>query len=154
DLLAFHTTALGTAERRTRAEITAAYLNVGPEVLDSLLAQLDSLNLLSQPAGAADPTQRITRLAHDALAPLVREAFEKSDRPGQRARRIVETRIRDSAAQAAQAAQALPADSPERDQSLEKWIHKHSGSTALDALDYSTVLKGRAGMRDCQGPEA
>ena len=33
------------------------------------------------------------RLAHDTLAPLVRERYDRSDRPAQRARRILRNRL-------------------------------------------------------------
>ena len=36
---------------------------------------------------------RSMRLAHDTLAPLVRERYDRSDRPAQRARRILRNRL-------------------------------------------------------------
>ena len=83
DLLAYHTTALGTAETRDAAEIVARY-GGRPEIAE-LLRQCQDRYLVS----AEDET---TRLAHDTLAPLVRRRFEVSDLPGQRASRILQQR--------------------------------------------------------------
>lgn len=83
DLLAHHTTALGTAETRKAAEIAARY--GGRPEIPELLRQCQDRYLLS----CADDD---TRLAHDTLAPLVRRRFEISDLPGQRASRILQQR--------------------------------------------------------------
>ncbi|WP_395752939.1 CHAT domain-containing protein [Prosthecobacter sp.] len=151
DVLAFHTTPLGTAERRNRKELAAAYQHVEGAVLEALLNGLDALSLLVQPAGATDTVQRVTRLSHDSLAPLVREAFDKSELPGQRARRILETRVRDAAAQA-----DLPdnADAKVADEQLAAWITKNRDAAALEKLDYATVRGGRQGMRQGGAAEA
>lgn len=122
DVLAFHTTPLGTAESRTRAELEAAYSHQRA-VLPELLNQAKNLYLL------ADYTERHgtgaeqavgARLAHDTLAPLVRRRFEDSDAPGQRARRILENR------------------------SIE-WQDGRTGDP-LDVTDLATVERGAAGM--------
>ena len=83
DLLAHHTTALGTAETRKTADVVARY--GGRPEISELLRQCQDRYLLSC---AGDST----RLAHDTLAPLVRRRFEVSDLPGQRALRILEQR--------------------------------------------------------------
>jgi tetratricopeptide (TPR) repeat protein len=83
DLLGHHTTALGTAETRTTAEVAARY--GGRPEISGLLQQCQDRYLLS--CAGED-----TRLAHDTLAPLVRRRFEISDLPGQRALRILEQR--------------------------------------------------------------
>lgn len=92
DLLAFHTTAKGTAQQRTAEELLEAYAHAGGD-LPEIIRRFGYLmaDIPSQRRGAP----RGTRLAHDTLAPLVREHFEGSDRPGQRARRILENRAID-----------------------------------------------------------
>lgn len=86
DLLGHHTTALGTAQTRSRAEVLARY--GGRPDIEELLRQCQDRYLLS----ASEDT---TRLAHDTLAPLVRRRFEDSDLPGQRALRILQQRAVD-----------------------------------------------------------
>jgi WD40 repeat protein len=122
DLLAFHTTSLGTAESRTRAELDLAYAHqrVG---LSQLLQQSKDLYLLvDHVAQMPEEGNRMagTRLAHDTLAPLIRRRFEDSDAPGQRARRILENRNGE-------------------------WRDGRTG-TALDRADLATVERGEAGM--------
>jgi WD40 repeat protein/tetratricopeptide (TPR) repeat protein len=91
DLLSYHTTALGTAAERTKEDLEGAYGHVG-DVIGPLVQQCKDLYLLADPAeDQADPAET-TRLAHDTLAPLVREQFDNSDKPGQRARRILANR--------------------------------------------------------------
>jgi len=54
---------------------------------------MDDLSLLSDQS--ADKEQHTTRLIHDTLAPVVREMFDRSEKPGQHTRRILESRIED-----------------------------------------------------------
>jgi hypothetical protein len=94
DVLAFHTTPLGSAEQRTVEQLAQRYSH-RQDVLPALIQQFKDLYLLvdsaaDQPGIALAQT---TRLAHDTLAPLVRELFDKSDRPGQRAGRILGTKL-------------------------------------------------------------
>src|SRR5947209_3030671 len=105
DLLEYHTTALGTAESRSRDALVARYAHRA-DVLDESLRLCEQAYLLiaSEPArdGAPSdasptpvaPTHRsaATRLGHDTLAPLVRERFRASVAPAQRARRLLENR--------------------------------------------------------------
>ena len=89
DLLHYHTTALGTAGSRRREEIEAAYGD--PQKLTGkLLDQCRSLYLLT-----GRYPKKSTRLAHDTLAPVVIRAFQDSDRPGQRAARILNVKARE-----------------------------------------------------------
>jgi Novel STAND NTPase 1/WD domain, G-beta repeat len=123
DLLEFHTTAVGTAEQRTRAELDAGYSHASTVLPELLRRCKDDLHLLADavtPQESADKREG-TRLAHDTLAPLVRWRFTKSDSPGQRARRILEGRAAD-------------------------WS---DGKTAnpLDESDLATALSGESGMR-------
>jgi len=127
DVLAFHTTALGTAERRTRAELDATYSHRA-DVMEGLLQQSKDRYLLVDGAQEQDGTEtEVTRLAHDTLAPLVRQRFKDSDKPGQRAERILENRAVD-------------------------WQDGKTG-VPLDDADLSTVEEGERGMRGRVGPE-
>ena len=129
DLLAYHTTPLGTAETRQAAEVVERYGGRG-EVVE-LLGQCNDRYLLTGTArvqeGALagnpdDPADKgVTRLAHDTLAPLVRRRFEASDLPGQRAVRVLQQRA-------------------------VEWAGGKEGSP-LDEVDLTLVEQGAAGMR-------
>lgn len=93
DLLAFHTTSLGTARERTPEELAATYRE--HQKLPVLIQHMKNLHLLTDTADDQARTAKFTRLAHDTLAPIVRHRFEESDAPGQRARRILENRVVD-----------------------------------------------------------
>jgi len=92
DLLAAHTTPTGTADQRTEQELLTSYAQV-PETLPALLQRCKDGYLLTDIPTARQEPVKGTRLAHDTIAPLVRARFEASDRPGQRARRILENRV-------------------------------------------------------------
>ena len=96
DVLAYHTTPLGTAEQRTDSQIKQEY-NHQLQRLSQLLDKLKELYLIADPAQdqVHEVSAKATRLAHDTLAPLVRVRYDKSVLPGQRARRILENRSRD-----------------------------------------------------------
>ena len=119
DVLALHTTALGTAERRSTEELRALYAHRDEGGLSALLQKCKDLYLLSGAGGG--PDVKATRLAHDTLAPLVRRRFDESDLPGQRARRVLEARAKD-------------------------WT-EHKEGVPLDARDLSVVEQGASGMR-------
>jgi WD40 repeat protein len=87
DLLSFHTTNLGTADTRSLEEIENRYGN-RTEVLDLLLVCKDLYLLTNR-------TETITGLAHDTLAPLIQNEYKNSDRSGQRAARILESKVVD-----------------------------------------------------------
>lgn len=122
DLLAFHTTAMGTAEQHTHEELESAYEHQ-LDALPALVQQYKDLYLLSDPSPDSDEASdnSPTRLAHDTLAPLVRKRFSMSVAPGQIARRILENR------------------------SVE-WQGGRKG-TPLDERDLTIVEKGLDGMR-------
>jgi WD40 repeat protein len=120
DLLAFHTTPLGTAEQRTLAELRVTYAHQAV-TLDGLRAACRDLYLLVDPAENRPDAEPASRLAHDTLAPLVRHRFEASEAPGQRARRILESRAVD-------------------------WEDGNAG-TPLDTVDLAVVENGQHGMR-------
>ena len=115
DMLAFHTTPLGTAEERTEEQLQQTYRHQS-QVINPLIQQCVDLYLLERLSKAV-----ATRLSHDTLAPLVRQHFTASDKPGQRARRILESRAVD-------------------------WQDDKQG-TPLDESDLSLVEKGENGMR-------
>lgn len=83
DVLIYHTTDVGTAADRGRTETEARYPN---REISILLTSLRSHFLLS------DGGPGTTRLAHDTLARFVRAQYDKSAKPGQRARRILDSR--------------------------------------------------------------
>lgn len=85
DVLKFHTTQLSTAESRNLEEIRRLYSNRS-DVLEPLLQKLSDLYLLSSISG------QHSALAHDTLAPIVRKEMNQSDRPGQRALRILQSK--------------------------------------------------------------
>ena len=122
DLLAYHTTALGTAAQRTDDEIKAEYSHQAP-VLSALIEKLKELYLISDPPHDQldQATLKATRLAHDTIAPIVRARLDKSVLPGQRACRVLENRSPD-------------------------WQGNNIG-VPLDERDLATVENGAAGMR-------
>jgi WD40 repeat protein len=92
EVLAFHTTAFGTAEQRSRHQVETMYSH-RKEVLGELLEELKApLYLLVESSGEQQDAQRATRLSHDTLAAVVRKRFDESVAPGRRARRILESR--------------------------------------------------------------
>ncbi len=114
DLLHYHTTALGTAESRSLEALRTHYQHQS-DVIQQLLHQLQSLYLL---AGLG---LEQTALAHDTLAPIVQKEIRDSDKPGQRALRILTSKTADYAI------------SPER--------------TYIDEEDLALVESGVGGMR-------
>ncbi|MFN8464033.1 MAG: CHAT domain-containing protein [Caldilineaceae bacterium] len=120
DVLAAHTTPLGTAEQRTAADLARLYRHC-TEVLPGLVQACRDLALLVDPAQNQPDQPPASRLTHDTLALHVRRRFDESDAPGQRARRILENRAVD-------------------------WTDGRDG-TPLDDTDLSLVEAGRSGMR-------
>lgn len=120
DLLAHHTTPLGTAEQQSLADLQATYAHQR-EALPGLVQAFQDFYLLVDPAKNQPDQPPVSRLAHDTLAPLVRKRFDESDKPGQRARRILESRTLDCG------------DGP--------------ACTPLDDVDLAAVEGGMAGMR-------
>jgi WD40 repeat protein len=120
DLLAYHTTPLGTAEQRTLADLEQTYQH-RRDVLPALLQGCRDLYLLVDPSKNQPGQPPASRLTHDTLAPHVRKRFDESDAPGQRARRILENRAVD-------------------------WEDGKEGSP-LDDTDLAVVQAGMVGMR-------
>lgn len=54
--------------------------------------ELHPLASVQLPTARGTDAVKGTRLVHDTLGPIVRQRFEESDRPGQRARRVLESR--------------------------------------------------------------
>lgn len=120
DVLAYHTTPLGAAELRTAQDLSQTYRHQAAIVQD-LVQQCKDLYVLVDPARNQPEPVAASRLAHDALAPLVRASFDESDLPGQRARRILESRA-------------------------VEWEEGQTGAP-LDETDLALVEQGQAGMR-------
>ncbi|MFZ1475686.1 MAG: SUMF1/EgtB/PvdO family nonheme iron enzyme, partial [Anaerolineae bacterium] len=120
DLLAHHTTPLGTAEQRTLAELEQTYGH-RQDVLPALVQECRDLYLLVDPSRNQPDQPPASRLTHDTLAPHVRKRFDESVAPGQQARRILESRA-------------------------VEWRNDQSGPV-LDGPDLAAVEAGRSGMR-------
>lgn len=88
DILFHHTTELGTAAEHDDRELLARYGHVREKAARTI-QKLEDLYLLAD--AKSEGTHR-ARLAHDTLAPVVRDAFARSNAPGQHARRLLETR--------------------------------------------------------------
>ncbi|MCO6475100.1 MAG: CHAT domain-containing protein [Phaeodactylibacter sp.] len=88
DILNFHTTRLGTAESRDIQQLRILYQHQS-DILDSLIHRFQETYLLAGMEGDK------TALAHDTLAPIVQKEMRDSDKPGQRALRILEAKVID-----------------------------------------------------------
>lgn len=85
-LLAHHTTPLGTAAKRTLADLKGKYGENDAAKLKKLLTELQNHYLL-----VATKNDEFS-LAHDTLAPLVRERFDSSNKSAQQAARILKNK--------------------------------------------------------------
>lgn len=85
DILDFHTTQWQVAESQTLQTLREKYEH-RKDILEDLLYQFDTAYLL------AYLSKDKTALAHDTLAPVVKYNMKISDKPGQKARRILETK--------------------------------------------------------------
>lgn len=88
DLLNYHTTDLGTAESRNLRQLEMLYQHQS-ELVQQLIREFKANYLLF----ALDAQH--TALAHDTLAPIVQQRMRDSDKPGQRALRILEAKVID-----------------------------------------------------------
>lgn len=116
DLLWHHTTSAGTSRSHHREEVLNTYQTKSERILALIHACEQGFLLRSE--------DDFWALAHDTLAPVVREAYEHADLPGQRARRMLEGRLQGT-------------ESPENLSDL-----------VLDRLDLAQVHAGKNGMRD------
>ncbi len=126
DLLAAHTGPGGKALECKVEDLRKVYSHQS-SILDDLIAQCKESYLLIDPSIAPSESGQRLRLAHDTLAPLVREFYEASPAPGQQARRILEARA-------------------------VAW-KEGKKRYPLDDADLTVVEKGARGMRDWQPAE-
>lgn len=116
DLLYHHTTATGTSKTHQKEAVLDTYGTSSARIA-ALVAACETHFLLRSGENSLS-------LAHDTLAPVVRAAYEHSDLPGQRARRILESRIQGA----------------ETASNLKEWV--------LDRRDLAQVHAGKRGMRN------
>lgn len=86
DILNYHTTGRSTAQDHTIDQLLEVYGHHQPELIRPLLTELEALSLLAFKMNS-------TILAHDTLAIIIKEAFERSTRPGQHALRILQSKM-------------------------------------------------------------
>ena len=115
DLLHAHTTPHGTAGACPLTELQQAYSH-RREILEPLLVECKRLYLLTD---GQEKQNASIRLAHDILAPVIMREYQNSDKPGQRAARVLSSKLSNYRA----------------DEAL------------LDDADLKTVENGCAGMR-------
>ena len=89
DVLKCHTTNLGTSCSRTTRELERIYCHRRHE-LEMIVKNLKLRYLLTD-----GPNNAHTNLAHDTLAPAIIKEYSSSDKPGQRAYRIITTKMQD-----------------------------------------------------------
>ena len=122
DFLRFYTTPKGTSDEHTVEEEATRYPHAG-EPSPGLRAMCARLFLLVEridESGVPVPA-RPARLAHDTIAPIVRDRFDRSDLPGPRAKRVLDGRSAE-------------------------WKDGKTG-VPLDAQDLAVVEAGQSGMR-------
>ncbi|MCK4762917.1 MAG: AAA family ATPase [Candidatus Aminicenantes bacterium] len=90
-ILFFFTTSLGTAAPRDISTIQQAYGHLNREIIENLVKHLKDLYLL---AAYRDSKHQFI-LAHDTLAPIVIKEYNESDKPGQRAARVLAAKMED-----------------------------------------------------------
>ena len=120
DILNAHTTSLGTSRFLTPSEFDEQYGHAGANSVAATRA-LKLHTLLVDSAGEAQTARGGTRLVHDTLAPLAIRELDRSRLPGQRARRLLESRAKD-------------------------WSEGGDGA-ALGSQELQLVKKGKLGMR-------
>jgi WD40 repeat protein len=121
DVLDFHSTDKGYAKSRNAEELKRAFQH-HEHMLDALLSKLKTLYLLS------DVRADWTTLTHDALALAVSREANKSNRPGQSAKRILSSKL---------------ANHPEA-----------AEAAYIDEADLAVVEAGQSGMRIWSKEEA
>ncbi len=116
DVLHFHTSSLGAADNRTLEALRQNYEH-RQEIINALVAKCKELYLLTD----ARQAQEATSLTHDTLASEVIRQYHASDKPGQRALRLLSNKIRE--------------------------IRGPDDQVWLDEMDLQIVEQGLAGMR-------
>lgn len=114
DVLNSHATDFGFANSLDLDELKRTYQHRA-DVLDDLVRRFKSLYLLT------DAGERRNALAHDTLAPIVQQAVKNSQRPGQKALRILAGKTAN--------------------------YRRNPQETILDPKDLALVEEGRSGMR-------
>jgi WD40 repeat protein len=122
DFLRFYTTPKGTSDEHTLEEETKRYPNASEPSpgLRTMCARLFLVVERVDESGTPVPGKP-ARLAHDTLAAIVRERFDRSDLPGPRAKRVLDGRSAE-------------------------WKDGKTG-VPLDAQDLAVVEAGQSGMR-------
>ena len=87
DLLMFHTTPISTADQKSVDEIRERYAH-RQDILDELLKEVGASYLLTD-LESRNSDHQTKKLAHDILAPLIRQRYEASTAKGQRAERLL-----------------------------------------------------------------
>ena len=119
DLLVFHTTDMGTAKQQEIKDVVNRYKNK-QELVNAMIQKVKDVYLITD--FRKDKKTPALTLAHDALALLVKDKYEKSDLPGPKAFRILRNKINE-------------------------W-KKERSSALLTEEEVKALLAGRAGMRD------
>lgn len=114
DILHYHTTHHSTANSRSIDELRMYYQHQS-DVLEQLIEKFQTLYLLSSISA------NHSTLAHDTLAPIVRREIQYSDKPGQRALRILSSKMID--------------------------FQRNPEKTFIDEEDLFLVEEGASGMR-------
>ncbi|MEO8396222.1 MAG: CHAT domain-containing protein, partial [Chloroflexota bacterium] len=137
DVLEYHTTILGTAEQHSETEIRTHYAHqpdLAVAVVNAFKERKILTDLFKNPLGSKDS---FSRLAHDALAPVVRREFQQSPKPGQRARRALERRV-----------PPLDPGNPSTEiDAKDAKARQDDAGVPLDNHDLRTVETGLSGMR-------
>ena len=120
DILNYHVTELNTADARQLNELEQQYQHTA-NAIPAVVQQLKDLYLL------VDAGSNRSSLAHDTLAPIVQDAIRASDLPGQRAFRLLQTKM------------------------LE--YEQRPETSLLAPKDLQTVEDGQAGMRQWTATE-
>lgn len=92
DFLFFHTTPRSTANQRSITEIFQRYEDK-KEVIQALIEEFKANYLLSNTETKGKDESPNLVLIHDILAPLIREMYENSNKPGQLADKIFRNKI-------------------------------------------------------------
>lgn len=95
DILQAHTTPMGTAQSISVAELQRLYPHIDhlTQLIEALKNRYLLINVFDNET--SNLKSRSTRLSHDTLAALVRKRFDNSVLPGQRARRLLDSRKED-----------------------------------------------------------
>ena len=93
DFLDFHITPTVTSKRCSESELRQAYRHQ-LDTVTLLMHECQELYLLTRSDGDRGGSEPFTHLAHDALAVCIRALYDESDRPGQRAHRLLTTHLR------------------------------------------------------------